>query len=125
MKKNDIILIAAILIIAFAVLLGQRLWQKNNTKESAVVVVTIDGEEVGHFALSEDCTHTFTLADGSYNTMVIKDGEVQVSEASCPDKICVLHRPIHYSEDSIICLPNELIITIEGGEEHGVDTIAN
>ena len=54
MKKNDIVLIAIILALAVACLLGMRIWQKNNTKGDAVAVVTIDGDVYGEYPLSED-----------------------------------------------------------------------
>ena len=51
----------------------------------------------------------------------IKDGEAQISEASCPDQICVNHMHIHYSKEMIVCLPNGLIAEIVNGEERDID----
>ena len=42
----------------------------------------------------------------------IKDGEVSVKEADCPDKICVNHKKISNVGESIICLPHKLVIEI-------------
>ena len=44
--------------------------------------------------------------------------------AECPDQICVKHRAIFREGESIICLPNEIVVTIRGGEEPEVDEIA-
>ena len=124
-KKNDLFLIAAVLAIAFAILIGVRFWQKKNTGDSAVVVVTVKGQVYGTYPLNEDYQEKITFKDGSYNTLSIKDGKVSVSDASCPDQICVKHLPIHYSKESIVCLPNKLVIDIKGGQNTEVDTIAN
>ena len=121
MKKNDVILIAALLVVALLTAGGMRIWQMNNTKNSANVVVTIDGEVYGTYPLSEDRTERIELPDGSYNILVISDGYADVTEASCPDQICVKHNHIRYSKESIVCLPNKVVVTVEGGEENEID----
>ena len=121
MKKNDMVLISIILALAIACLLGMRIWQKNNTKGNATAVVTIDGNVYGEYPLSEDYEEKIELPDGSYNVLTIKDGSAQISEASCPDQICVHHNHIKYSEETIVCLPNKLVVTVQGGEDNGID----
>ena len=71
MKKNDVILIAALLVVALLTAGGMRIWQMNNTKDTANVVVTIDGEVYGTYPLSEDRTERIELPDGSYNILII------------------------------------------------------
>ncbi|HBE87040.1 MAG TPA: hypothetical protein DDW53_19330, partial [Lachnoclostridium sp.] len=39
-----------------------------------------------------------------------------ITEASCPDKVCVRTGKIHRSGELIVCLPNRVVITIEGEE---------
>ena len=121
MKKNDVILIAVLLVAALLTAGGMRIWQMNNTKDTANVVVTIDGEVYGAYPLSEDRTERIELPDGSYNTLIISDGYADVSEASCPDQICVKHNHIRYSKESIVCLPNKVVVTVEGDEENEID----
>ena len=121
MKRNDFILIAVILVVSLLALGGLRIWQKNNTKDNAVALVTIDGAVYGSFPLSGDLTERIELPDGSYNLLVISGGYADVIEASCPDQICVHHNRIRYSGESIVCLPNKLIVEIKGGEDRGVD----
>ena len=121
MKKNDVILIALLLVVALITAGGMRIWQMNNTKDTANVVVTIDGEVYGTYPLSEDRTERIELPDGSYNILVISDGYADVTEASCPDQICVKHNHIRYSKESIVCLPNKVVVTVEGGEENEID----
>ncbi len=124
MKKNDLILIGGLLIIAFTILVGQRLWQKNNTTSGAEVVVVIDGKEYERLPLNQDASKEIQLSDGQLNILQIKDGEAFISEANCPDKICEKHHPISYNGQSIVCLPHKLVVSIDGGKEMEVDTIA-
>ncbi|MBQ7657700.1 MAG: NusG domain II-containing protein [Butyrivibrio sp.] len=121
MKKNDIVLIAVLLVAAVLVAAGMRIWQMNNTKDTANVVVTIDGEVYGTYPLSEDRTERIELPDGSYNILIIADGYADVAEASCPDQICVKHNHIRYSGEAIVCLPNKVVVTVEGGEDNDID----
>jgi hypothetical protein len=121
MKRNDFILIAVILAVTLFTIAGIRIWQKNNTGDGAVAVVTIDGAVYGSYPLSEDASERIELADGSYNILTISEGYADVVEASCPDQICVHHNRIKYSGESIVCLPNKLIVQIKGGEDNDID----
>lgn len=119
-KKNDMILIVALLSIALLMGIGFSFF-RGTTTENAVAVVTIDGKEFGRYPLDTDVEERIELPDGSYNVLVIQDGVADMRSASCPDQICVKHRDIKKKSESITCLPNKVIITIENGEESDVD----
>ena len=121
MKRNDIILIITILVITCVSVVFMWFYQRSTTGNAAKVVVTIDGKEYGTYPLNEDYTETFESADGSYNTLVISDGYAEITEASCRDQICVNHFHIHYAGETIVCLPNKVVLEIVGGEEDDVD----
>lgn len=109
--KNDIILVAVMLCVAAAGFLIFTL----TAKQGAAAVITIDGEVVDELSLLRDCVIRYETERG-YNIVAIKDGIVTVSEASCPDKICVSHRPVSKTGETIVCLPNKLVVEIVGGE---------
>ena len=125
MKKNDLILIFGILILSLFFYGGMHLWQKSHTDDSAYVEVKIDGEIYGTYALDEDIRERIESADGGYNILVISDGKASIEEANCPDKICVNHRAVHYSGDSVVCLPHKLTVTVVGGQEAEIDASTN
>jgi hypothetical protein len=50
-----------------------------------------------------------------YNIVEIKDGMVTVTEASCRNQVCVKHSPVSRSGESIVCLPNRLVVRIDSG----------
>ncbi len=108
MKKADVIVIAAVLAVAGVLCLF--LYGANHN--GSYVEVTIDGTVSEVLPLSEDCEKTIVTADGGENTLVIKDGTVQVTDANCPDKICVHHNAIRRSGESIICLPHRLTVSV-------------
>ena len=54
-----------------------------------------------------------------YNVVVISGGTVSVTEASCKNQVCVKHGRISRSGESIVCLPNRMVVRIENGSEEG------
>ncbi len=123
-KKNDKILIIGVLLIACiaGVIL---LFTQKTVSDGGVAVVTIDGAEYAQFSLDENVVEKIELPDGSYNILEIKDGKADITEASCPDGICVNHRKISKTNQTIVCLPNKVIITIQNGAEDDVDMMTN
>ena len=114
--RADLILIAALLALAGILFLALN----HGRQEGGVAVVRVDGVEVERHSLS--LTGTFPLNGGS-NILVIRDGQAWLSEANCPDHICVKQGKIHYTGQVITCLPNRLTVTVEGGEDDGVDLV--
>lgn len=121
LKKNDWILIAGILIIALVAILCMT-WNK---KEGGEVIVTVDKKIYKTLPLSEDATLLIGEKTADYNILEIKDGKVRMTEANCPDKICVEHRAVHYDHESIICLPHKVTVEIHGGEDSDVDVMVH
>lgn len=117
--KNDVILIAALLLLAAIAALALLLLRTPGD----TVTVTVDGTLFGEYPLSEDRTVQITSA-GGYNLLVIEDGRAYVREASCPDGICAAHRPIGHNGESIICLPNKVVVEVHAQSEDRPDIIA-
>lgn len=121
MKRNDVILIIVILVLTFGFVIASGYRQSRRAVDHAMAVVTVDGEEYGCYPLDEDRTERIELDNGAYNVLTIAGGEASVSEASCRDQICVHHFHIHYAGDTIVCLPNKVVVEIVGGEADDVD----
>lgn len=122
--KNDLLLIGGGLVLALVCYLVMSFLQGQATHD-AKAVVTIDGEEYGSYPLTTDRVEKIELPDGSYNILEIKEGEADITEASCPDGICVNHRAVSKQSQSIVCLPNRVVVEIESGEEAEIDAITN
>ena len=120
-KKNDVLLIGAILVLALIAILVISLTKADGSK----VVITVDSEIYQTLDLNTDQTVTIVGNDGRLNVVEIKDGTVKMSQADCPDKLCVNHRDIHYNHETIVCLPNKVVLEIMDGEASELDMIAN
>ncbi len=108
MKKTDIILLVAIVLVAAIALTVTYLVLDGS---GDTVVVTVDGEEYARLPLNKDTELTITSDNGT-NVLVIKDGKAFISEASCPDKICVKTGNADEIK-SIVCLPNKVTVRVE------------
>ena len=112
--KNDIILIAGLLILTAALFLILRF----TGKTGRYVQVTVDQQVTSVYPLDQDREEKIVTDEstGEYNLLIIKDGEARVTEATCPDKICVHHQPVSKAGETIVCLPHKLVVTVVSGE---------
>lgn len=82
-----------------------------------------DGQEIGAYSLLEDQTVFIPWENENYNLLFISGGEASISDADCPDGLCVKARSISKSGESIICLPHKLVVQIESKEEGALDAV--
>ncbi len=108
-KKSDIILIS-VLLIAVLAFFAFRFFSRHS---GAVVKVSVGGEVVREFSLSEDQRYEITGVNGGKNLLVIEGGKAWVEEADCPDGLCIHMGKISYSGQSVVCLPHQVVILIE------------
>ena len=116
LKDNLPALILALVLILLAV--GSCLYLLLGSMEkdaSPRVRISQNGQVIREISLgevTEPFEFTVTGENGSYNTIRISPEGVAVTEASCPDKICVRTGIRKDSLLPIICLPNRLVIEI-------------
>ncbi|MBQ7584539.1 MAG: NusG domain II-containing protein [Lachnospiraceae bacterium] len=89
---------------------------------SGTKLTIICGNEIyGVYDLDKDQT----IGINGSNTCEIKSGEARMTQADCPDKLCVHSRAISGVGESIVCLPNHVVLKITGdGEDSGIDAIS-
>jgi len=108
MKRNDFILIGVITVLCIlSIILFNTV-----SKEGSYVVIKIDNSVTGTYPLNEDAVIRIPKAGNNYNIVEIRDKQVFVNDADCPDLICKKHAPISKTGESIICLPHKLSIII-------------
>ena len=110
LKRGDLYLIIGCLL---AALVCCGLWLLLR-KDGGTVIVEQNGRETARYALSEDRTVRIE-GEGGYNLLVIQNGEAWLSEADCPNLLCVKTGKIRYAGQSIVCLPHKLAVRITGG----------
>ena len=56
--------------------------------------------------------------------VAIAAGEVSVTDSPCPRKICIALGTVHRSGDLLACVPNQIVVRIEGEEDRGYDLLS-
>ena len=74
----------------------------------------------GTYVLTED--RRIEINHGT-NILEIKNGEASMIEADCPDQICVHEKAISADGESIICLPNKIVVEVESDKESELDAV--
>ncbi len=123
MRRSDKLLIIVLLGCA---ILGYVVFRFSNPNSivGAEVVASVDGSHYDTYAISENQEVKIEMGE-SYNIFRIEDGEVNMISADCPDQICVHHRSIHSNGETIVCLPNRVILEVKGTEQGELDTNVN
>ena len=65
-------------------------------------------------AFHKDQEYTVKNDQGGVNVFVIRDGKAWVTEASCPDKICMDQGQVSQEGEMIVCLPNRMTARVMG-----------
>jgi len=118
--KFWIIIIAIFLVISCAAAIAVMMY----TGVGNIACVYQGGEQIERINLDTvtvPYTITVETADGGYNTISVEQGRICVTDASCPDHVCIDTGWISDGVIPIVCLPNELVIQIEGKNSDGVD----
>lgn len=117
--KNDVIFISILAVFCIAVCVAV---YKGGAIEGSSITITVDGDVYGTYSLLEE--QTIVIEDGTAkNVIQIKGGKAYMFEASCPDQLCVDQNEISFDKESIICLPNKVVLTVTSDIESDLDAI--
>ncbi len=75
-----------------------------------VAVITLRGEEICRLPLDQD---TRKEINGGTHVIVVEKGQVHIDKADCKDGQCTDSPPISSQGEAIVCLPYELVVTIQ------------
>ncbi len=118
MDKKTKIWIAVLLLVVLLGLLG--FFALSRLGGGTIAVITVDGQEYKRIDLSR-VTESYDIEiDTKYghNTVHVEPGRIAVTQANCPDGICVAQGAIDRGGVPIICMPHRLVVKIEGS---GID----
>lgn len=80
--------------------------------------ITINGKVYKKIPLSEHTGEEFidVKYENKINTVRARDNKISIVEASCPDSLCIHQGEIFKVGQSIVCLPNKVMIEIKGNK---------
>lgn len=104
MKKGDFVIIVSILV-TFALSI---VFLSSFSKQGTRVVISQNNEVIYNKSITENQT----IKTGT-NVIIVQDGVVRMQHSSCKNQICVKSTEISKKGETIICLPNKVIVEIE------------
>ena len=121
MKKINVYLLLSALLLLTALYF---IWNASFSQEGSMVEISIDNEILGQYPLNQDlelalcadkrvCEADETNAGDVTNFLSVKDGRADMTQADCPDRLCVNMPSISHKGETIVCLPNKVVVTIK------------
>lgn len=82
--------------------------------DSKLAEIVVDGTVVNTIDLNSviEPYDIINTIDDRYNTVHIEKGFISISDANCPDKLCVNQGKIDSNVYPIVCLPHGLVVRI-------------
>ena len=122
LKFNRFDALVALIIALLAVAAALWFYLPRSQSGQLTVVIFVAGEETRRVPLS-DFTET-TVTGGSYTLRVsTRDGGVAVTDSDCPTQDCVHTGVITRAGQSIVCLPAQVVVHLEGTTPDAPDVI--
>lgn len=100
------------------------LFQFLDGEDGAKAEILVDGVSYGTYSLEMDQEIPIEIDGKVTNVLKISDGKADMVEADCPDKLCVHQKAISKNNETIVCLPNKVVVQIISSEESEFDSFA-
>lgn len=123
-NRKAVYIVAALCAVLFLGGIGGMIWNLTRSHGRQVEILQ-DGKILYTLDLAQAEDQTFTVTyGGRSNEIEIRDHQIRVKAADCPDQICVHMDWLEAAP--IVCLPNRLSIQYADGEgASGLDAVAN
>lgn len=126
LKKGDLFIIIILVLASISWFMADYLLPGNMAKQA---VIEIDGQVFATIPLeSNNEPQIIPLQlpgdNEKHFTIMTEKGQIWVEKADCPNQVCVNTGKISKPNQSIVCLPNKVVIYIESSEKSNVDDIA-
>lgn len=123
-NRKVVYIVAALCALIFLGGIGGMIWNLTRSHGRQVEILQ-DGKILYTLDLAQAEDQTFTVTyGGRTNEIEIRDHQIRVKAADCPDQICVHMDWLEAAP--IVCLPNRLSIQYADGEgASGLDAVAN
>ena len=122
LKKRDIILIVSLLVVGIIALV---IWHFIYSVDGKYVTIEQRDNLIGIYPLNVDKEIEIEHRGEVVNKIVIEDGYCYMEEAECPDHLCIKQGKVNKSGQTIVCLPNRVVVTVVDSNNSDYDSVAN
>jgi len=124
LKKGDVILIGAVLLIIAAAFLFTNIFHNNDNTVNKIAEIIQNKKVFKSIDLNKMTkTEDITITGKYLNIIRVEQGRIRFLEANCPDQVCVKTGWLVNNGDIAVCLPNHTIIKVTGKAEN-VDIVS-
>lgn len=120
-KRLDFVIIAVLMILSFLpeIILGASVGKNFSTTYAEI---TVSGKLYKTIPLSVHKGEEIieVKSKNGINIVKVKDNKIGIIEADCPDKVCMNPEYIEKPGQSLVCLPNKVMIEIKGKAEDDI-----
>lgn len=112
--KKTAWILSALILLLFVVCVSM-LYFRTTHRDSMTAEIYLDGELIRQIDLSTVTSeYQFTVRDssGGSNTITVRPGAIGITQADCPDKLCVHQGFMQDDLLPIVCLPHHLVIRV-------------
>lgn len=114
-KKTDILIIAAICLLAAGIVLWMS-FKQSNAENGAYAEIYYKSELIERIALASAQEESFSLPEAPEVVFrIYDDGSIAFIQSDCPDKVCINSGKLSRGGQFASCLPNEIYIKIVSG----------
>ena len=113
LKWNRFDALVALAVVLLAVVSALCFYLPKNQSGALTVVIDISGQEVRRVPLS-DFTEATVTSRGYTLHIAAEGGAVSVTDSDCPTQDCVHTGAISRAGQSIVCLPAQVVVHLEG-----------
>ncbi|HHT91817.1 MAG: NusG domain II-containing protein [Bacillota bacterium] len=118
--KGDFILIVVLVVIGLGTLVYNQVIAPRRG-QGTMVAIEIEGQVVQRFDLSQNMAPRRFETEHGFNVVEINEGQVRVSEADCPDLLCVNTGWRRHVGQVIVCLPHYFVVRVVGEQTNPED----
>lgn len=119
MKKLDVVLIISLILFSFIFIIKDKFFVPKTSDR--YIAISVDGKAYKDLEFKEE-TYIFPLkTQFGFNKIEVAKDYVRVLEADCPNKLDVLQGKIKNVGQSIVCIPNRMIIEIKSKNNHKLE----
>ena len=113
--KGDLVLVVVLLLIGVGAFVYNQVVLPKRAPGNKVLI-EIEGKVVRELDMARDAAPIRFETEHGYNIVEIRDGQVRVSDADCPDQICVHTGWRRHVGQVIVCMPHYFVVRIMGDE---------
>ena len=107
--------LVALAVIVLGVVVALAVYSGKSASGTLTCVITDHGEAVQRVDMSTLTDAQYLEIDSTYHlTVKLSPDGVEVTDSDCPHQDCVHTAPITRAGQSIVCLPAQIVISLEG-----------